>query len=98
MRVHIGTRHYPRYAPKVLYSRALHYLFGPLRGCSCSGPGMGADERPLGRPSLLAAPDGSCFRSSWRIGYPAREGYNDRIRIARLEEAVRNAGITIRRS
>lgn len=89
-RVHLGdaTLHYPAYAPKVLLHDARHYLFGPLLGCSCSGPGEGADGRPLGRPSLLAADDGSCFYSRWRIDYPARDRYMDRLRVADLERRM----------
>lgn len=87
-RVGIGARHYPAYAPKVLWHRARHWLFGPLLGCSCSGPGRGLDGKPLSRPSLLAAPDGSCFRSRWRVEFPARDGYADRLRAAELEKRV----------
>lgn len=28
--------HYPSYAPKVIWHRVRHRLFGPLLGCSCS--------------------------------------------------------------
>jgi hypothetical protein len=89
-RVHLGdaTRHYPAYAPKVIFHDIRHYLFGPLLGCSCSGPGKDAQGRRLGRPSLLAADDGSCFYSRWRVEYPARDRYADRLRIADLERRV----------
>lgn len=79
------NHHYPSYAPKVLWHRLKHWLFGPLLGCSCSGPGRGPNGRRLGRPALLAAPDGSCFRSRWRI-YWWREASDDRLRArARLD-------------
>lgn len=81
-RVVLRGRHYPRYAPSVLWQRLTHRLAGPLLGCSCSGPGAG------GKPSLLAAPDGSCLHSPWRLSYPARDGYKDRVRIDKLERQV----------
>lgn len=65
---------YPSYAPKVIWHRVTHRLFGPLLGCSCSGP--------LRQP-------GGCFMSKWRIDYPARDGYRDTVRLGRLEERVR---------
>jgi hypothetical protein len=90
-RVHLGdaSRSYPAYAPKVIVHRVRHYLVGPLLGCSCSGPGSDAQGRRLGRPSLLAAEDGSCFYSRWRVEYPARDRYQDRTRIADLERRMR---------
>lgn len=87
-------RHYPQYAPKVLVHRLSHYLIGPLLGCSCSGPGVGMDGKPLGRRPLLARRDGGCFNSTWRIAY-SRETTPDRVRLARLEEACRKAGIEV---
>ncbi len=30
-----------------------------------------------------------CFHSMWRLEYPARDGYRDRLRIAALEDDVR---------
>jgi hypothetical protein len=66
-------RHFPAYAPVVLWHRLTHRLFGPPMGCSCM----------------------RCFRSVWRIEYPARDGYADRLRLARLERAVRDAGIEV---
>lgn len=79
------TRHYPSYAPKVIWHRVKHRLFGPLVGCSCSGPGVGTGAKP----SLLAAPDGSCFHSRWRLDFPARDHYRERRRIADLESRMR---------
>jgi hypothetical protein len=89
-RVHLGdaTRSYPAYAPKVILHDIRHYLFGPLLGCSCSGPGRDAQGRRLGRPALLAG-DGGCFHSRWRVEYPARDDYADRLRIADLERRMR---------
>lgn len=78
-------------------SRLRHYLFGPLLGCSCSGPGFGADGKLLGRPALLARDSAGCFYSKWRIEYPARDGYRDRVRLAQLEKAVGDAGIKVPR-
>lgn len=31
-----GNRHYPSYAPKVIFHRVRHWAIGPLIGCSCS--------------------------------------------------------------
>lgn len=86
---------YPSYAPKVVLHRLSHWLIGPLLGCSCSGPGVGADGRRLGRPSLLAREGDGCFNSPWRIEYPARNGYRHNVRLANLERAVRDAGIEV---
>lgn len=86
---------YPAYAPRVLWHRLSHWVAGPLRGCSCSGPGRDVDGRPLGRPSLLAAKDGSCFYSPWRLEYPARSAYADRVRIARIEQVIRDQGLEV---
>lgn len=74
-RHHFGARHYPSYAPKVLWHRLSHRVAGPLMGCSCS----------------------RCFYSVWRVDYPARDDYRDRVRLARLEQAVRAAGIEVER-
>jgi len=74
-RVYFAGRHYPPYAPRILWHRVTHRLAGPLLGCSCS----------------------RCFHSPWRVEYPARNGYRDRIRLARLEDAVRDAGIKVSR-
>lgn len=95
-RVYMGGRHYPPWAPRVLWHRLTHWLVGPLLGCSCSGPGP-SGNRMWNRPSLLAAEDGSCFYSPWRVEYPARMRYADRVRLARLEDAVRGAGIEVKR-
>lgn len=36
-RTYIAGRHYPSYAPKVLWNRLLHVtILGPLLGCSCT--------------------------------------------------------------
>lgn len=36
-RHYLGNRHYPPYAPRVLWNRMLHKtILGPLLGCSCS--------------------------------------------------------------
>jgi hypothetical protein len=90
-------RHYPAYSPRVLAHRLSHYLVGPLLGCSCSGPGIDENGGPLGRRSLLARKSRGCFYSKWRIEYPARDGYRDRVRLAQLEKAVGDAGIKVPR-
>lgn len=37
VRVYFGDRHYPSYAPRVLWNRLLHVtILGPLLGCSCT--------------------------------------------------------------
>lgn len=96
-RVVMNGRHYPPYAPRVLWRCLTHWLAGPLLGCSCSGPGVGLDGKPLARPSLLAADDGSCFRSPWRIGFPARDGYRERIRLADAERHITELQSAVRR-
>lgn len=73
-RHHLAGRHYPSYAPKILWHRVKHHLFGPLLGCSCS----------------------RCFDSRWRI-VPASEIYRDRVRIANIEDTLRDAGRTLRK-
>lgn len=35
-RVYLGARHYPAWAPKILWHRFSHWAIGPLLGCSCS--------------------------------------------------------------
>lgn len=61
------TRHYPPYAPRVLWNRMLHKtIIGPVLGCSCT----------------------RCFYHKWRLQW-WREGVRDRVRVARLEERVR---------
>lgn len=94
----LGRSHhhsYPSYAPKVVLHRLRHWLIGPLLGCSCSGPGRDEHGRRLGRPSLLARDGRGCFNSPWRIAY-SQETTRDRIRLANLEQAVRDAGIKVR--
>lgn len=72
-RHYFGTRHYPGYAPRVLFNRLQHVtILGPLMGCSCT----------------------RCFNHPWRL-YWWREGVRDRVRLARLEQAVRDAGIKV---
>lgn len=36
VRHHLGGRHYPAWAPRILWHRLTHRLAGPLLGCSCS--------------------------------------------------------------
>lgn len=84
-----GDGSYHTTSPRLFLHRVRHWAIGPLLGCSCSGPGI-----PGHRPSWLAGPDGSCFNSPWRIAY-ARETTRDRVRLARLEQACREAGIKV---
>lgn len=37
VRHYLGGRHYPSYAPKIIWQRLLHVtIIGPLLGCSCT--------------------------------------------------------------